>query len=69
MEETVAVNVVERRGYLLDYVPDLLVRKRVVIELAHLHHPIQVHIEQLEHHIKRVIMPDDLHACDNVLVL
>ena len=45
MEEAMTVDVVEGRGDLLYDVPDLLVRKRVIIELAHLHHPVQVHIE------------------------
>ena len=44
-------------------------RKRVIVELAHLHHPVQVHVEELEHHVKSVVMPDHLQARDYVLVL
>jgi hypothetical protein len=45
VEESVAMNVVERRGNLHGDVTDLFVRKRVVVELAHLHHAVKVHVE------------------------
>jgi hypothetical protein len=44
MEKAVIVDIVETSGNLLDYVPDLLVRERIVIQLTHLHHTIQIHI-------------------------
>ena len=45
MEEAMAMDIVEGRRDLLYDVPYLFVRKRVIIELAHLHHPVQIHIE------------------------
>lgn len=68
MEEAVAVNVVQGRSNLLDYVPDFFMRKRVIIELSHLHHAVQVHVQKFEHHVQRVVMPDHLEARHNVLV-
>ena len=44
MEEAMAVDVVKGRSDLVDYVPDLLMGERVVVELAHLHHLVQVHV-------------------------
>ena len=69
MEEAVAVDIVQRGGYLHNNVPYLLVRKRIIVELAHLHHAVQVHIEQLKHHIERVLMPNYLQASHYVGVL
>ena len=69
MEEAVAVNIVQRGGYLLNNVPNLLVRKWIIVELAHLHHAIKVHIEQLKDHVERVLMPDHLQASHYVRVL
>ena len=48
---------------------DLFVAEGVVVQFAHLHHPVQVHVEELEHHVKSVVMPDHLQARDYVLVL
>ena len=45
MEEAMAVDVVQRSGYLLDNVPDLLMTERVVIQFSHLHHSVQVHVK------------------------
>ena len=45
MEEAMAVDVVKGRSDLLYDVPNLLVGKWVIVKLAHLHHPVQVHIE------------------------
>lgn len=69
MEEAVAVDIVQRGGYLHNNVPDLLVRKWIIVELAHLHHAVQVHIEQLKDHIERVLMPNYLQASHYVGVL
>ena len=69
MEEAVTVNIVQRGGYLHNNVPDLLVRKRIIVELPHLHHAVQVHIEQLKDHIERVLMPNHLQASHYVGVL
>ena len=69
MKEAMAVNVVQRRCNLLDYMSDLLVREWIIVELAHLHHPVQVHIKQLKHHVESIIMPNHLQASHNVLVL
>lgn len=60
MEKPVVVDVVQCRGYLLDDVSDLFVRERVVVQLAHLHHPIEVHVEQLKHHVQSVVVPNHL---------
>ena len=69
MEEAVAVDVVEGGGDLHYNVPDLLVRKRIVVQLPHLHHSVQVHVEQLEDHVQSIFMADDLEAGDNIRVL
>ena len=69
MEEAMAVNVVQGRRDLLYDVPDFFMGKWVIIELSHLHHPVQVHIEQLEHHVKSVFMANNLKAGDNIRVL
>ena len=39
------VDVLQGVSYLRDDVSDLFVRKWVVIELAHLHHAVEVHVE------------------------
>ena len=69
MEEAMAVNVVQGRRDLLYDVPDFFVGKRVIIKLSHLHHPVQVHIEQLEHHVKSVLVTNNLKAGDNIRML
>ena len=69
MKEPMTVDVIERLGNLLYDVPALLVREWVVVQLAHLHHSIQVHIEQLKHHVKSVVVPDHLHASHDVCML
>ena len=69
MEEAMAVNVVQGRRDLLYDVPDFFVGKRVIVELSHLHHPVQVHIEQLKHHIKSVLVTNNLKAGDNIRML
>jgi len=53
----------------MDNVANLLVRERVVIQFAHLHHTVEVHVEQLEHHVECVLMSDYLLATDNIRVL
>ena len=69
MEEAVTMDIIQRGSYLLNNVPDLLVRKRIIVKLAHLHHAIQVHIQQLKDHIENVLMPDHLQASHYVSVL
>lgn len=69
MEETVIVDVVEGGGDLLDDVSDLLVGKRVVVELAHLHHAVQIHVQQFKQHVECVLMADHFLTSYNVRVL
>ena len=66
MEEAVAVDVVERRGDLVNDVPDLLVRERIIVQFAHLHHAVQIHVEQLEHHVERVFVTYHFKALHDV---
>lgn len=66
MEEAIGVDVVEGRRDLLDDVADLLVGEGIIVQLPHLHHAVQIHIQQLEHHIQCVVMPQHLCALDNV---
>ena len=69
MEEAVAVDVVERGGDLMDDVSDLLVRERIVVQFAHLHHAVQIHVEQLEHHIERVLVTYHFKALNYIRML
>ena len=69
MEESVAMDVIQGRSYLLDDMTDLFVRERIVIEFTHLHHAIQVHVQQLKHHVKGVLVSDHLQTSDYILVL
>jgi hypothetical protein len=41
---------------------NFLMRKRIIVEFAHLHHPIEVHVKQLEKHVKTVFMSNDFPA-------
>lgn len=45
MEEAVTVDVVECRCDLIDDVPDLFMRERVIVKFSHLHHSVEVHVE------------------------
>ena len=69
MEEAVVVDVVESLRDLLDDVADLLVREGVVVELPHLHHAVEVHVEQLEDHVQRVVVPEHLDASYDICML
>jgi len=44
MEKTVLMYVVQAERYLSDNVSNLFVRKRILIEFAHLHHSVQIHV-------------------------
>ena len=48
MEKAMIVDIIESAGYLVDNVTYLFVRERIIVQVAHLHHSVQVHIEQLE---------------------
>lgn len=69
MEEAMAVNVVESTRDLVNDVSDLLMREWIIVKLSHLHHPVQIHVKQLKHHIKGVFMPNDLDTGYNIWVL
>ncbi len=69
MEKAVAMDIVQGRGYLLNDVTNLLVAEGVIIEFSHLHHSVQVHVQQLEKHVKGVFVTDHFQAGDNILVL
>ena len=69
VEEAVAVDVVQSSGYLLDYVSDFLMTEWVVIEFAHLHHSVKVHVEQLEQHVQMVFVAQHLDASYDVGML
>ena len=45
MEEPMTMNVVKCCGYLLDYVSNLFMTERIIVQFAHLHHSIKVHIK------------------------
>jgi hypothetical protein len=62
------MNIVKSNCDLLYNMPDLLVRKWIVIELAHLHHSVEIHIQQLEHHIQHVVKPQNFAARHDVLM-
>ena len=69
VEETMLVDVVEGDGNLFDYVTDFLVRERIVIELSHLHHPVEVHVQQLENDHQHLLVQEYLVATHDVCVL
>ena len=54
---------------MLDYVPNLLVAERVIVQFAHLHHPVKVHVEQLEEHVQVVLVAQDFYASYDVGML
>ena len=57
-----AVNIVERRGNLIDDVSDLLMREGVIVQLAHLHHAVQIHIKKFKNHVQGVLMTNHFHT-------
>ena len=63
------MNIVKGYCDLLYDMSDLLVGKRIVIELSHLHHPVEIHIQQLKYHVKHVVMSKDLAARNYVRML
>ena len=69
MEEAMTVNVIERGSYLLYDVPDLFVWKWVIVEFAHLHHSVEVHVEEFEHHVESVLVANHLNASDYIWML
>ena len=69
MEEPVTVDVVKSSGYLLDYVPNLFVTKRVIVQFAHLHHSVEVHIKKLEKHVEMILVAQDLDASYDIRML
>ena len=69
MEEAVAVDIVECRGDLVYNVTNFFMREGVIVQFAHLHHAVQVHVKQLEHHVKRVFVPDNFQTLHDVRVL
>ena len=69
MKEAVAVDIVKSARYLVYDMSDLLVREGVIVELAHLHHSVQVHVQQLEHHVERVFVANDFEASDDIGML
>ena len=69
MEEAMAVDVVEGWCDLLYDMPDLLVRKWVIVQFAHLHHSVEVHIEQFKHHVESVLVANHLNASDYIWML
>ena len=69
MEESMTVDVVKSCGYLLDYVSDLLVTKRIVVQFAHLHHSIKVHIKKFKKHIEMILVAQNLDASYDIGML
>ena len=69
VEEAVLVDVVEGDGDLLDDVADLLVRKRVVVEFAHLHLTVKIHVEQLKDDHEHLLVQEHFATTDNIGVL
>ena len=69
MEEPMTMNVVESSGYLLDYVSNLFVTERVVVQFAHLHHSVKVHIKKFKKHIEMILVAQNLDASYDIGVL
>jgi len=69
MEESVLMDVVQRDGNLFYNVSYLFVREGIVVQFAHLHHAVQVHIEKLKDDHEHRIVEENLGAADNVDVL
>ena len=68
MEEAMTVYIIQSRRDLVDYMSDLFMGERVVVELTHLHHAIEVHVKQLENHVERIFVPDYLKAGYDICV-
>lgn len=59
VEEAVLVNILERVGNLLYYMPDLFMREGIIIEFTHLHHAVKVHIQDFEQHVQAILMSNN----------
>ena len=68
MEEAMTVYIIQSRRDLMDYMPNLFMGERVVVEFTHLHHAIEVHVKQLENHVERIFVPDYLKAGYDICV-
>ena len=69
MEEPMTVNVVKSSGYLLDNVSYLFVTERIIVQFAHLHHSIEVHIKKFEKHVKMILVAQNLDASYDIGML
>ena len=69
MEEAMLVNVVKAQRNLSDNVSDLFVGKGVVVQFAHLHHSVEVHVQQFKDDHQHCVVEEHLAATDYVDVL
>ena len=69
MEEPMTMNVVESSGYLLDYVSDLFVTKWIIVQFAHLHHSVKVHIKKFKKHVEMILVAQNFDASYDIGVL
>ena len=69
MEEPMTMDVVKCSGYLLDYVPNFFMTEGIIVQFAHLHHSIKVHIEKLKKHVEMILMAQNFDASYDIGML
>lgn len=69
MEEPMTMDVVKCSGYLLDYVPNLFMTERIIVQFAHLHHSVKVHVKKFKKHVEMILMAQNLDASYDIGML
>lgn len=69
VKKPVLMHVSQALHHLEHYQTHLVIVERLILVSPAFDELVQIHVEQLEHHIERIIVPDDFLKLDNIRVL